>query len=118
DQLVDSFTEVSLLVSAGSPEPSFIMPALKGQPLEQAYKILRPEGITIERITNEVHDELASETILSQTPAAGSRIQAKDKLSLAISVKSTDASRKSRLATIQFDVPEGNPRRVQIDVLD
>lgn len=117
DELVDSFTEINLLVAAGPPQPSFLMPDLKNQPLEKAFKTLRPAGITIEKIKSEVHDDLDSETILSQTPPAGTRIQEKDNVSFVVSSKSSD-SLKARYAKIAFDMPEGNPRRLQIDVFD
>jgi serine/threonine-protein kinase len=116
--LDDSFSEVNLLVSAGLPDPSFVMPDLKNQPLEKAFKILRPAGITIEKIKSEVHDDLDSETILSQTPPTGTKIQKKDSVSFLVSAKSSDASLKTRYAKIAFDMPEGNPRRLQIDVFD
>ena len=118
DEVVDSFTEVNLLVSGGVPEPLFVMPNLKNQPLEKAFKDLRPVGITIEKIKNEVHDDLDSETILSQTPPPGTRIQKKDSVSFVVSAKSSDANLKSRPAKVAFDMPEGNPRRLQIDVFD
>jgi len=118
DEVVDSYTEVDLLVSAGTTDPSFVMPELRNQPLEKAFKALRPAGITIEKIKSEVHDDLDSETVLSQSPPAGSRIQKKDSVSFVVSAKTSDAALKARYAKIVFDMPEGNPRRLQIDVLD
>jgi beta-lactam-binding protein with PASTA domain len=118
NQLVDSFTDVNLLVSAGPPDPSYVMPDLKNQPLEKAFKVLSPAGITIEKIKSEVHDDLDSETILSQTPHAGTRIQKKDNVSFVVSAKSSEANLKPRDAKVAFDMPEGNPRRLQIDVFD
>jgi beta-lactam-binding protein with PASTA domain len=118
DELVDSFTDVNLLVSAGPTDPAFVMPELKNKPLEMAFKSLRPAGITIDKIKSETHDDLDSETVLSQTPPAGTKIQKKDSVSFVVSSKSSDASLKARYTKIQFDMPEGNPRRLQIDVLD
>jgi beta-lactam-binding protein with PASTA domain len=118
DELVDSFTEVNLLVSTGPTDPAFVMPNLKNQPLEQAFKALRPAGITIEKIKSEVHDDLDSETLLAQSPPAGTKIQKKDSVSLVVSAKSSDSNLKGRYAKIDFDMPEGNPRRLQIDVFD
>lgn len=115
---VDSFTQVDLLVSAGANDPAFVMPNLRNQPLERAFKSLRPAGITIEKITSEVHDDLDSETILSQSPPPGTKIQKKDSVSFTVSAKSSDAGLKARYAKIEFDMPEGNPRRLQIDVFD
>ena len=94
------------------------MPDLKNQPLEKAFKALRPAGITIQNIKSEVHDDLDSETILSQTPPAGTRIQEKDDVSFVVSAKSSEPSLKTRSAKIVFDMPEGNPRRLQIDIFD
>lgn len=118
DNLADSYTEVNLLVSAGPPQPSYIMPDLKHQPLEKAFKSLRPAGITIAKIQSEVHDDLDSETILSQNPPPGTKIQPKDDVSFVVSAKSSEPNLKTRSAKIIFDMPEGNPRRLQIDVFD
>lgn len=117
DEVADSYTQVDLLVAAGPPPPSYLMPDLKNQPLEKAFKSLRPVGITIQSIKSEVHDDLDSETILSQTPLPGTRLQEKDNVSFTVSSKSTD-SQKARYAKIAFDMPDGNPRRLQIDVFD
>jgi beta-lactam-binding protein with PASTA domain len=117
DELVDSFTDVNLLVSIGPVDPSYLMPDLVNQPLEKAFKVLRPAGITIEKIKSEVHDDLDSETVLSQVPPAGSRIQPKDSVSFVVSAKSSENG-KPRYAKVAFDMPEGNPRRLQIDIFD
>jgi eukaryotic-like serine/threonine-protein kinase len=114
---VESYSEVNLLVSSGPLDPSYVMPDLKNQPLEKAFKVLRPAGITIEKITNEAHDDLDSETILSQTPPPGTKVQRKDGVSFVVSAKSTDQT-QARLSKVVFDMPEGNPRRLQIDVFD
>jgi hypothetical protein len=108
---------VNLLVSAGPLDPSYLMPDLANQPLEKAFKILRPAGITIEKIKSEVHDDLDSETVLSQLPPAGSRIEPKDGVSFVVSAKSSENG-KPRYAKVVFDMPEGNPRRLQIDIFD
>jgi eukaryotic-like serine/threonine-protein kinase len=115
---VDSFTDVDLLVSGGPEDPAFVMPNLQNQPLETAFKLLRPVGITIEKIKTEVHDDLNPETILSQTPPPGTKIERKDGISLVISAKSTEAALQARYLKISYDMPPGNPRRLQIDVFD
>jgi eukaryotic-like serine/threonine-protein kinase len=117
-EMVDSFSEVNLLVSTGPIDPAFVMPDLKNQPLEKAFKALRPAGITIEKIKSEVHDDMDSETILSQTPAPGTKIQKKDSVSFVVSAKSSEPNLKARYAKVQFDMPEGAPKRLQIDVFD
>ncbi len=115
---VESFSEVDLLVSAGPQDPAYVMPDMKNQPLEKAFKALRPVGITIEKITSEVHDDLDSEIILSQTPAAGVKIQPKDSVSFVVSAKSGEGDLKARYAKVSYDMPEGSPKRLQIDVFD
>jgi beta-lactam-binding protein with PASTA domain len=117
-QLADSFTEVSLLVSNGMPDPTYVMPALVRKPLERAFKILRPAGITIQKIKTEVHDDMDPEIILSQDPAPGTKLEHKEFVSFVISGKSDQANQQPRLTKVVFDMPEGNPRRLQIDVLD
>lgn len=113
----ESFSEVNLLVSSGPVDPAYVMPDLKNQPLEKAFKFLRPAGITIEKITNETHDDLDSETILSQVPPPGTKVQRKDSVSFVVSAKSSDQT-QARLSKVAFDMPEGSPRRLQIDVFD
>ena len=118
DELVDSFTDVNLLVSGGTVEPAFVMPDLRNQPLEKAFKALRPAGITIDKIKPEVHDDLDSETVLSQSPPPGAKIQKKDSVSFVTSAKSTEQEMKARYAKVLYDMPEGNPKRLQIDIFD
>jgi serine/threonine-protein kinase len=113
-----AFGAVDLLVSTGPLEPSFLMPNLVQQPLEKAFKLLRPVGITLDKIKIEVHDDLDSETILSQTPFFGSHMLHGGTVELVVSAKSSDASLKARFAKVVFDMPEGNTRRLQIDVFD
>lgn len=118
DELVESATEVDLLLSDGTLPPSYLMPDLLHKPLEQAFKTLRPAGITIQKITSEVHDDLDSGTVLSQDPAPGTHIQVKDSVSFVVSAKSADANSKPRYSKVVFDMPLGNPRRLQIDIFD
>ncbi len=87
DELVDSFTDVNLLVSAGPVDPSYLMPDLRNQPLEKAFKILRPAGITIEKIKSEVHDDLDSETDPVPASPGRNQIQPKDSVSLSSALK-------------------------------
>ena len=117
-EVVDSFDEVNLLVSMGPTTAAYVMPDLKNQLLEKAFKALRPVGITIEKIKSEVHDDLEAETILSQTPPGGTKIQNKDSVSFLVSAKSSGESTKPRYAKIIYDMPEGSPRRLQIDIFD
>jgi len=117
-EVVDSFNEVNLLVSMGPTTAAYVMPDLKNQALEKAFKALRPAGITIEKIKSEVHDDMESETILSQTPPGGTKIQNKDAVSFVVSAKSTGESSKPRYAKVNYDMPEGTPKRLQIDVFD
>lgn len=115
-ELVDSFTDVDVLVSDGVPEPAYVMPNLVKKPLERAFKTLRPAGITIDKITTEVHDDMETEIILAQDPPPGTKIQKKGLVSFVISGKSDLGN--PRYAKVAFDMPEGNPKRLQIDVLD
>jgi beta-lactam-binding protein with PASTA domain len=118
DDLVDSATEVDLLLSDGLSTMSYLMPDLLHKPLEQAFKTLRPAGITIQKITSEVHDDLDSGTVLTQDPAPGTHIQAKDSVSFSVSAKSADANSKPRYSKVVFDMPLGNPKRLQVDIFD
>jgi beta-lactam-binding protein with PASTA domain len=118
NELVESATEVDLLISDGIPSMSFLMPDLQHRPLENAFKLLRPAGITIQKISSEVHDDLDSATVLSQDPLPGTHIQAKDGVSFVVSAKSADSSLKPRYSKVVFDMPLGNPKRLQIDIFD
>jgi serine/threonine-protein kinase len=118
DETVESFTGVNLLVSNGPPEPFYIMPDLNKKSLETALKVLRPAGIAIQNIKTEVHDDLESETILAQDPPSGTKLQTQDQVSLTVSAKSSDENLKPRYVNLVFDMPDGNPRRLQIDVFD
>lgn len=113
---VEPYTDVDLLVSNGVPDPAYVMPNLVKKPLERAFKTLRPAGITNYKIKTEVHDDLIPETVLSQDPAPGTKIQPRQQVAFTISGKS-DAG-VSRYVKVAFDMPDGNPRRLQIDVLD
>jgi beta-lactam-binding protein with PASTA domain len=118
DDLADSSTEVDLLISDGMTAMSFLMPNLQHKPLENAFKTLRPASINIQKISSEVHDDLDSGTVLSQDPPAGTHIQAKDSVSFVVSAKSADANSKPRYSKVVFDMPLGNPKRLQIDIFD
>ncbi len=109
---------VDLLVSTGPLDPIYVMPSLKRQSLEKAFRLLRPAAILIEKITTKVHDDLPIGTILAQSPAAGSRIEEKASVSLTVSTTSSEASLQPRLANFNFTMPEGPPRRLRIDVFD
>jgi|GEM_PF-795999 len=112
-----AFGAVDLLISTGPQDPSYLMPNLIQQPLEKAFKLLRPVGLTLQKIKIEVHDDLDSETILSQTPPGGSHIPHSGSAELVVSAKSSE-NLKARFAKIVFDMPEGSTRRLQIDVFD
>jgi len=116
--VAEAFTAVDLLVSAGPRQAYYVMPDLKNKSLENAFKLLRPAGITIQKIKNEVHDDLDSETVLTQTPPAGTKLQEKDPVTFTVSAKSSDLDLKARYVTLQYDIPDGNPRRLQIDLFD
>jgi hypothetical protein len=94
------------------------MPDLKNRSLENAFKLLRPAGIIIQKIKSEVHDDLDSETVLVQSPPAGTKLREKDQVSFTVSAKSGDMDSKARYVTLQYDMPDGNPRRLQIDLFD
>jgi serine/threonine-protein kinase len=117
-EVAGAFDSVDLLVSFGPTNPSYLMPNLTQQPLETAFKLLRPSGITLQKIKIEVHDDLDSETVLSQTPAPGSHLLHGDTVSLVVSAKSSDAALKARLSKVAFDMPPGSPHRLQIDLFD
>jgi len=118
DDLVESATDVDLLLSDGTSTLSYLMPDLLHKPLEDAFKTLRPAGITIQKITSEVHDDLESGTVLTQDPLPGTHIQAKDSVSFTVSAKSADTNSKPRYSKVIYDMPMGNPRRLQIDIFD
>ncbi len=114
----EASTPVNLLLASGPREPTYIMPYLRNRALTDVVRLFRASDVIVGKIKTEVHDDLESGTILSQSPASGSRLKPKSSVSLTISAKSSDAVRQARWAVLRFEMPMGPPKRLRIDVLD
>jgi len=66
---------VNLLVSLGETPAAFLCPNFVGRPLEEARRVLEKDGFKIGQVTPVPSATAAVNTILSQTPQAGSKIE-------------------------------------------
>jgi serine/threonine-protein kinase len=115
---VDAATGVDVLLATGPEEPTYFMPPLNSRTLEAALKLFRPVGVVIRSIKTEVHDDLASGTILGQQPSSGTRLKPGASVTLTVSALSSDAAKQARWSVVRFQMPMGAPKRLKIDVLD
>jgi serine/threonine-protein kinase len=115
---VDAATGVDVLLATGPEEPTYFMPSLNNRTLEAALKLFRPIGVVIRSIKTEVHDDLASGTILAYAPDTGARLKPGASVTLTVSARSVDVAKQARWAVVQFQMPVGSPKRLKIDVLD
>jgi eukaryotic-like serine/threonine-protein kinase len=69
---------INLLVSLGKPTPDYVCPDFAGMKVQQVTAAIQGAGFSIAKVTPVVHVQSASGTILSQSPAAGSKITAGD----------------------------------------
>lgn len=116
--LLDAATGVDVLLATGPEAPTYFMPYLRNRTLESALKLFRPAGIVARSIKTEVHDDLPSGTILSQSPATGTRLTSGASVTLTVSALSSEASHQARWSVVRFQMPMGPPKRLKIDVLD
>ena len=65
---------VNLLVSSGPPRFEISMPRLTGKTKEEAEELLRPLGLEIAEVRQQVRPDMPVGTILEQTPEAGVRV--------------------------------------------
>jgi len=65
---------VNLLVSLGDPPAAFMCPNFAGQPLAEARRVLEKAGYKIGQVVPVPTTAAAADTILSQTPPAGSKV--------------------------------------------
>ncbi|MGH9326940.1 MAG: PASTA domain-containing protein [Terriglobia bacterium] len=69
---------VDFLVSAGEATPAYVCPNFGGMKLEQVRAMIQSGGFTIGKVNAATGSTAASGTILSQSPAPGSKISAGD----------------------------------------
>jgi serine/threonine-protein kinase len=116
---VNTTTGVDLLLATGPEAPTYFMPYLRNHTLEEALRMFRPVGVVVQKIKTEVHDDLASGSILAQNPAIGTRLKPGSAVTLTVSALSGEASQNARWSVIRFQMPAGDaPKRLKIDVLD
>lgn len=109
--------KVNMLRSSGPDKKDFLMPDLSGVNVFNAFATLRKNKILIEKLTVEPNEELASGTILSQSPPAGYLINEKTPVSFKASIKESDTTLKKRIVKIIYSNPGNLPALVKINVL-
>jgi serine/threonine-protein kinase len=115
---VNTTTGVDLLLATGPEAPTYFMPYLRNHTLEEALRMFRPVGVVVQKIKTEVHDDLASGSILAQNPAIGTRLKPGSAVTL---TSRPSAARPRRTPLERHPVPDarrGRPKRLKIDVLD
>jgi len=65
---------MNLLISLGPPTPAFECPDFVGKPLDEVRRIIQTAGFTVGEITQMPTNTAAPGTILTQSPAPGSKI--------------------------------------------
>jgi serine/threonine-protein kinase len=115
---VDAATGVDVLLATGPEEPTYFMPSLYKSSLEATLKLFRPIGVIIRSIKTETHDDLPSGTILTHSPATGTRLKPGASVTLTVSARSEDAAKQARWTMVRFQMPEGAPKRLKIEVMD
>lgn len=69
---------INFLVSLGEETPSYVCPNFAGMKLDQAHAMIQNGGFTLSKVNPVIGSTAASGTILSQSPAPGSKISAGD----------------------------------------
>jgi eukaryotic-like serine/threonine-protein kinase len=80
--LVAPSTRVDLVVSSGPPAVN--APDVVGQPYASARAMLEQVGLQVGDVTTDSLSTATPQTVISQTPAAGSRVAPGTKISLSI----------------------------------
>jgi len=76
---------VSVLLSAGPIEQSFVMPDLVGKPVEQVSARIRAEGFQVGKPTFHKYSGIGAGIVTQQRPQAGHRLSKNDTIALEVS---------------------------------
>ncbi|MCR4438368.1 MAG: PASTA domain-containing protein [bacterium] len=84
-QMVKQGTEVDIAVSLGPAPDQFVVPQLIGKSLAEATKVIQRAGLTLGAVRYQISDKLLPETIIDQSPAAGTAAVAGQTVDLVVS---------------------------------
>ena len=85
DTVVQAQTPVSLLVGVGPALPTFVMPDLIDQPLEQARPVLEAHGLKVATVKFEAYPGIQDGIIIRQYPLRGAPVNGRDAISVVVS---------------------------------
>ena len=84
NQIVQSGTKVTMMVSKGPPPDLFIVPDLINLSLSRAENLIIQSGLRIGKIDSEYHPELLKETVIDQSLTPGMSISIPAKIDIII----------------------------------
>ncbi len=109
---------ISFLVSLGPAPKNYLMPDLTYHAFEDHLAEFTSDLVQLDRILNEVEDDLPPFTIIKQKPSPGARISHGEKVEITLSHQSTgEVAAQYRLLKVQ--IPSGpQNKRVRIELKD
>ncbi len=107
---------ISFLVAQGPPSEYYLMPDLTYQSFTEHLNDFTSDLFQLDKIRDEVQDDLPSFTIVKQRPLAGTRISHGEKMDLSLSHHSSSTA---RYRLLKLQVPSGPAsKRVRIELKD
>jgi eukaryotic-like serine/threonine-protein kinase len=85
ETVVGAQTPVSLLVGVAPPSPSFVMPDLIDQPLDQVRPYLESHGLVVSTVKFEAYPGIRDGIIIRQFPLRGAPVSARDPITVVVS---------------------------------
>lgn len=117
DSHVEKGTPVSLLISKGLTKHGALMPDFIGEKITLAERIVSAMGLSIDKISTHVNDDLEEGTIIEQSREPNTIVRINDAVSLVITVQSETIA--SYIKGIYFEVSQGLlDKHVRIIVAD
>jgi len=83
--VIGAQTPVSLLVGVVPPAPSFVMPDLIDQPLDQVRPYLESHGLIVSTVKFEAYPGIRDGIIIRQFPLRGAPVSARDPITVVVS---------------------------------
>jgi eukaryotic-like serine/threonine-protein kinase len=116
---IEKGSSIDLIVSAGQIGEGAVMPNLLSRPYEQVDRIIKIMGLTVDKITTEVNDNINSGTVVNQLPEANFPLTKDTMVSLVISIKSSEELASPTVKIIHYEVAQGLlEKRIRITVTD
>ena len=85
DTVVQAQTPVSLLVGVGPSIPTFVMPDLIDQPLDQVRPVLEAHGLKVATVKFEAYPGIRDGIVIRQYPLRGAPVSGRDAISVVVS---------------------------------